>query len=323
MQDSTRWLLYIIGYFLIEVLYMRLARRLEITDNPNARSSHTKSTIRGGGIIFPLAAFIGYISTSPNWIAFCGSLVIISVLSFLDDIRSLASLLRLGIQSISVGWLLFSTNQQLSLGMLIIVCLLMICIINGYNFMDGINGITALYSIVTVACLFWVNQHMVSLFDELLFESILAALFVFSFFNLRKKAVCFAGDVGSISIAFTICFILFMLIIRTDYFYWILLIGVYGIDTTFTFLCRILRREKVLEAHRSHFYQYLSNEKKMSHILVSAVYAFAQLNLNFVVIYSYRKSLVAMPIFFLLAFLLIYITFRLRFEGKKRLFQVY
>lgn len=189
--------------------------------------------------------------------------------------------------------------------------------------MDGINGITALYSIVTIGTLFWISQSLVRIIPDIFFISLLASLLVFSFFNVRKKAKCFAGDVGSVSMAFIICFLLLSLSVKTGSFIWILLLGIYGIDTVFTIICRLRRKEPIFKAHRSHFYQFLANEYGLNPLFVSFLYAFSQLLLNCAVIFAYKADKLLIAGACLFVFLVIYTIFRLRVEGRYRLFTAY
>lgn len=320
------WIDYIglsIVFLLLELLYFVIATKQNIVDKPNNRSSHQYITIRGGGIIFPIASVIFLPFSSLNELLLIGSLLLISVLSFVDDIKSVDSKIRLVIQSIAVIGLLYSFIGVLSVGWLLVFFVIITGVINAYNFMDGINGVTALYSIVTIASLFWISEQVQFLQNSLFFLSILAALTIFSFFNLRKRAKCFAGDVGSVSLAFIICFLVVSLIISTSFPYWILLLSVYGIDTVFTIFCRILRKEPLMKAHRSHFYQYLTNEAGWDHWIVSLLYAGVQAIVDILLIYAYLSQLYLLPIVALFVILIIYVIFRLRFEGKRRLFATY
>lgn len=312
-----------LGFFIIlERYYIHLAKKYGIVDRPNLRSSHLEITIRGGGIIFPIATLMSGIIYGGSDIVFIISLIIISVLSFLDDIKSIDSRIRLVIQSIALFGLLL-TVAEIQWYYLVIIFIIILGVINAYNFMDGINGITVLYSLVTVATFFYIDKYITDIQGDYFFITLLAALGAFTFFNFRKKAICFAGDVGSISVAFIICYLLVQLYIRTEFIYWILLLGLYGLDTVFTIICRIYRRESLTQAHRSHFYQYLANEAGWGHLKVSLLYGIVQLAFNLIVINSYMNM---RPILIIVTFALIisiYTIFRLRLEGFKRLFVSY
>lgn len=313
----------IAGWFIGEFIYFKIAEHYAIVDKPNARSSHQHITIRGGGIIFPIAVLIGLPWGSLTDITLGISLLLIALLSFADDIRNIDSKLRLLIQSVTVAGMLLSVSDSFSWGWLFILFVLVTGIINAYNFMDGINGITVLYSLVTLTSIYVVSRYVGSAIPDLLFLSLFTSLFVFAFFNLRAKAKCFSGDVGAVTLAFIFCYLILTLSVTTGFGWWILFLGVYGIDAVFTIVCRIFRKESLLQAHRSHFYQYLANEAGWSHIKVSLLFALIQLVLNMVVIYSYFNQTEWVAIVTLFGFLSIYSIFRLRLEGHKRLFDSY
>jgi UDP-N-acetylmuramyl pentapeptide phosphotransferase/UDP-N-acetylglucosamine-1-phosphate transferase len=169
--------------------------------------------------------------------------------------------------------------------------------------MDGINGITTLYSMVAVGTLHF-------LMPEMNLEFVVVALLIFAFYNIRKRAVCFSGDVGSVSLAYIIAFCICKLMVDTQNVKWILLLGVYGIDSVVTILYRLKRSENIFKPHRTHLYQYLANEKGVSHIGVSMIYALAQLALNVVVIQF--GSTMGLLAFGVLA--LIYLVVRVRLK---------
>lgn len=149
-------------------------------------------------------------------------------------------------------------------------------VMNAFNFMDGINGITGGYSMAVLVSLWYVNNYQIFFVDNDLIYIVFIALLVFNFFNFRIKAKCFSGDVGAVSIAFILIFILGMLIIKTDLSY-IAFLLVYGVDSVLTIVHRILLKENITEPHRMHLYQLLSNELKVPQLLVSTIYAVLQL----------------------------------------------
>jgi UDP-N-acetylmuramyl pentapeptide phosphotransferase/UDP-N-acetylglucosamine-1-phosphate transferase len=310
-------------WVLIEMIYFRIADKYNIIDKPNARSSHSSITIRGGGIIFPIAALVTWPYSGIDQILLAISVVVMATLSFIDDIRTLRSEVRLFLQLIAMFAVAYSFSSQLPWLYLLLVIFILIGVTNAYNFMDGINGITAFYSLVAVGTLFWIHNYMVPLFSERFFIALLTSLLVFSWFNCRKKAKTFAGDVGSVAIAMILCILLLYLILETRYIHWVCMLGIYGIDVIATIICRIFRREPLLQAHRSHFYQYLANDRKWNHIAISLLYALCQLMLNISIIYSYQTAFAWLPWLILLLFLILYIIFRLTFEGPRRLFYQY
>lgn len=156
--------------------------------------------------------------------------------------------------------------------------------------MDGINGITACYSLVVLILLAIVNQRINFIDENLIYYSIIATL-VFGFFNFRQRAKCFAGDVGSVSIAFIIVFLLCQLIMKTGNIIYLLFLTVYGLDAIWTIIRRLIKRENIFKAHRSHLYQYLANENKTDKLIVSAIYGLIQLFIGGIVIWATTLSL--------------------------------
>jgi UDP-N-acetylmuramyl pentapeptide phosphotransferase/UDP-N-acetylglucosamine-1-phosphate transferase len=309
----------LISLILLELAYFKIADYFNIIDKPNARSSHTSITLRGGGIIFALAGLLFFILFGFPYPFFIFGLLAISAISFLDDILTLNNKVRLTVHLISVlllfyQWELFSMPWYI----LILAGVFVIATINAYNFMDGINGITGSYSLLAILTLYYINNYIVLFSDNNLLILTGLSLLVFNFFNFRKKAKCFAGDVGSVGIAFIIIFLIGQLIIKTHNFSYILLLLFYGLDTAFTLFFRKVRGENIFEAHRSHFYQYLSNEKRWPHLSVSVLYFGVQLLINLALIFLVGDSLIFA--FILIASLsAVFLIVRFTIEGKARL----
>ncbi|TBO43313.1 MraY family glycosyltransferase [Pedobacter kyonggii] len=306
-------------FFILEIFYFKIADYYNIIDMPNSRSSHKVITIRGGGIIFYLAVLAFFFSQAFQYPYFVLGLSLITIVSFLDDILTLNNKMRLSIHFIAVFLLIGEWGgNSLSLYLMPIVVILIIGTINAYNFMDGINGITGSYSLITIIALFFINQEVVNFVasDLILYAGL--SLLVFNFFNFRTRAKCFAGDVGSVSIAFIITFLIGLLIIRTDNFAYILLLLVYGLDAATTIAFRLIRKENIFDAHRSHFYQYLANEKKIPHIYISLGYGIVQLLVNIIVV-KLGTIAIASTILIILGSTCVFIGVRLKIEGRIRL----
>ncbi len=171
--------------------------------------------------------------------------------------------------------------------------------------------------------MFFINQFITKFIESYYFLSLLASLIIFGFYNVRKKAHVFAGDVGSVSIAFIISFLLLKLILQTQSIIWILWLSVYGIDTVTTICFRIIRHENIFKAHRSHFYQFLANEMKINHVTISCLYAWLQLMINFITIYSFMHQNLFLPFLCLFILIIFYLTFRFKLEGKQKLLMKY
>jgi len=271
------YIIVLVLLFLTELFYFKLANKFNIIDKPNERSSHRKVTLRGGGIIFYFGALVYFLANHWEYPWFIVALTLITFISFVDDIRSTSQSLRL-VFHFAAMVLMFYQWDLFSLSWWWIIVALIICtgIINAYNFMDGINGITGGYSLVILVTLAYINAKIVPFTEPALINTVLCSVLVFCFFNFRKKAKCFAGDVGSVSIAFILLFLIGRLIIKTEDFSWIILLSVYGVDTVLTIIHRLILHVNIGLPHRKHMYQLMANELKMSHVMVSFIYMVVQ-----------------------------------------------
>ena len=273
-------------FFIGMLLYFKIADHYNIIDHPNERSSHSEVTIRGGGIIYLFAALVAIILHPEFWMPILG-LFIIGIISFVDDRITLSGKIRIlfHLAAVTCLFLFLDIFTILPWWATIMLYVLVIGIINAYNFMDGINGITGAYSIVVLAGLQYVNYEVVNFIQpDLIWLPILASL-VFLFFNFRKRAKCFAGDVGSVTAAFWIIFLLLKLILLTQNYAYVLFLAVYGVDTVLTIIHRLKLKQNIFDAHRLHFYQILANEQKWPHLIVSSIYALLQLGIIVAVVY--------------------------------------
>lgn len=271
---------------LLELAYFSVAERFNIIDKPNQRSSHKTIVLRGGGIIFLFAVwlFAAFFGFTYQW--FILGLTLVGLVSFIDDIHSLPDSARLVIQFTAM-FLMFYQFGILNIQdwwMVLVALVVCVGIINAYNFMDGINGITGGYSIAVLVPIIYLNGKFGFINQSFLYVVGLSLL-VFCFFNFRKKAKCFAGDVGSISIAFILLFALGLLILKTQDFSYIVFLAVYGADAILTICHRIQLHENLGEAHRKHAYQIMANELKIPHTTVSSFYLAVQLIISAGLIY--------------------------------------
>ena len=288
----------------LELVYIKVADKYSIVDNPNKRSSHSTVVIRGGGIIFSLSMLVwaGMMIFNGNglvvidYLPFLCGLVVIAAVSFVDDIHSLSGGMRLVAQFVTMGLLLWNTGIMHWSMWWIVALILFVGAANVINFMDGINGITVGYGLAVIVPLLLLNNRGEDTFVENSFLIVAAlGLLVFSLFNFRPrgKAKCFAGDVGSIGIAFIMLFSLGKLIVYSDDISWIVLFLVYGIDGCMTIFHRVMLHENILESHRKHAYQLMANELGMNHVVVSSLYAGLQLVISLVAIYVIPDTVVA------------------------------
>ena len=278
--------------FFCEVFYFRIADHYNIIDKPNSRSSHTETTIRGGGIIFWISIFIYFIYFNCDYPYFFVGLSLITFISFLDDIFTLSNRYRLPFQFIAIGLVLYQLHFfENPLWLYFMVMIVGVGIINAYNFMDGINGITSGYSTIIMMALWFVNNYHIAFIENDFLIFTLLGLMVFNYFNFRTKARCFAGDVGSISIAVIILFLLLKLILQEQSLIYILFLSVYGIDSVLTIIHRLFLKENIFKAHRLHLFQVVVHNLKVPHLLMSSIYMLVQGIICCIIIFNLQYSL--------------------------------
>ncbi len=329
------WTYLIIAVILVvaELVYFRIADKCNIIDKPNERSSHSRVVLRGGGIIFTIGLWI--------WSAFFGfqypwllaAVTLAAGVSFIDDIHSLPDSVRLVAQFVAMGMMLY---QLMAYGLplttewywyiLIGLLALVICVgaTNIYNFMDGINGITAGYSLAVLIPLLLLNTKGGFVEESLIVVTILSVL-VFSYFNFRpkNKAKCFAGDVGSVGIAFILLFLIGCKIMQTGDITWLAFMLVYGVDGCCTIIHRIMLHENLGEAHRKHAYQLMANELKMSHVTVSLIYMFLQLAISLVMVYLIPETILAHWIYLIVVAIILVVAYVLFMKKYYHLHEEY
>ena len=320
---------YIIIFILLliaELLYFRIADKCNIIDKPNERSSHSTIVLRGGGIIFLIGVWI--------WSAFFGfqypwflmGLTLVAGISFVDDVHSLPDSVRLVAQFAAAAMAFYQLGILHWSRWWIILLALVVYVgaTNVINFMDGINGITAGYSLAVLIPLALVNLTDTFVAQSLIVSTILASL-VFCVFNFRPKgkAKCFAGDVGSIGIAFIMLFLLGHLIIRTGDITWLIFLLVYGVDGCLTIAHRIMLHENLGEAHRKHVYQIMANELKIGHVKVALLYMVIQLIISLGFIYFCPNTMLAHWLYLIGAFVVLAIVYILFMKKYYHLHEQY
>lgn len=284
----TTYVLIFALLLMAELIYFRIADKFNIVDKPNERSSHSTVVLRGGGVIFLIGAWVWSAFFGFEYPWFLAGLTLVAGVSFVDDIRSLPDSVRL-VAQFTAAAMAFYQLGILHWDMWWIVLAALIVYVgatNIINFMDGINGITAGYSLAVLVPLALVNMNGGYTEQSLIVSTILASL-AFCIFNFRPKgkAKCFAGDVGSIGIAFIMLFLLGNVIIKTGDITWLIFLLVYGVDGCLTIVHRIMLHENLGEAHRKHAYQIMANELKIGHVKVSLLYMAMQLAVSLGFIY--------------------------------------
>ena len=305
------YIVLVVILFLLELFYFRQARKFSIIDKPNNRSSHETPTIRGGGVIFFMAGLIWFVYQEFKWPWMMAGLTLLALISFLDDLKPRSALWRFVMHAAAVLFIFYQVPlfdwPWWLVAMALIVC---IGALSAFNFMDGINGITGIYALVSLGSFAWINWYSIAFTDDTLIFVLISSVLVFLFFNFRKRAACFAGDVGSITIAFVQIFFLLKLIHKTNNFYWVLIFLVYGLDTVITIVYRIRNKENIFMAHRSHLYQFLSNELEWDHRFVALTYGIVQCLINGILIHYITVDTTFVPILIAALALILYMISR-------------
>ncbi len=304
---------------IIELVYFNIADHFNIIDKPNERSSHTKIVLRGGGIIFLIGVWIWSFFFGFQYTWFLAAVTLAAGVSFIDDIHSLPDSVRLVAQFVAMGLMFHQLDMIHANLWWAVVLALVVCVgaTNIYNFMDGINGITAAYSLAVLVPLMLLNYRDGFVASSFIIVSILSVL-VFSLFNFRpkNKAKCFAGDVGSVGIAFILLFLIGHLVMKTGDITWLVFLIVYGVDGCCTIVHRIMLHENLGEAHRKHAYQIMANELKMNHVTVSLIYMALQLTISLVMVYLIPDTMVAHWVYLVIVGLVLvgtYVVFMKKF----------
>jgi UDP-N-acetylmuramyl pentapeptide phosphotransferase/UDP-N-acetylglucosamine-1-phosphate transferase len=255
---------------------------------------HDGATIRGGGIVIFLGMAICSVFFHYPGDYFIIGLAAIGITGFLDDLLNLPGAVRLLAQILAVVLILMQLDL-LNLPILWIALIIIIAagVINAFNFMDGINGITAGYSLVFVLTLVYINYKIQAFIDVRFLYGYFLALLVFAYFNFRKKAVCFAGDVGSLTIAFINVFLLLKLMSSSGQILFIFLFTLYGMDTIFTILQRLYKRENIFKPHKMHFFQVVVSHTNVSQLQMTVLYIILQLLINAVILVILQVSVLA------------------------------
>lgn len=262
---------------IFELAYFRLAAYYRIQDKPNNRSSHRKPTLLGGGVLFIVAVLVYsiYFGFNYPWM-FLGAALLATV-SFVDDVRPLSPRFRLLIHFLSLAIMFFELDfYSMSFFWLIPAIILTAGVLNAYNFMDGINGMMGVTSMVVLLGMIYINAQVIAFVDVNLLYTLLIAVLIFNYFNFRKNAYCFAGDVGAFTMGFVVVFLIIKLIAASGNFAWIALLAMFGVDTILTIVHRIFLKEKITHAHRIHLFQILANELKIPQLLISTAYGLIQ-----------------------------------------------
>ena len=307
--------------FAIELLYFRIADKCNIIDRPNERSSHSTIVLRGGGVIFMLGLWIWAAFYGLGYPWFLAAVTLIAGVSFVDDIRSLPDSVRLVAQFVAMGLMFYQMDMLHWEMWWVVIIALIVCVgaSNVINFMDGINGITGGYALSVLLPLLLINNGVAgcdlnaqaAFVPTSLIMTVILADVVFCLFNFRPKgkAKCFAGDVGSIGIAFILLFMIGQLIMKTGDVTYLIFLLVYGVDGCLTICHRIMLHENLGEAHRKHAYQLMANELKIGHVKVSLIYMALQMVVSLGFIYLCPDTMLAHWVYLVIALVVLAIAY--------------
>ena len=336
------YILIFVLLLIAELVYFRIADKHNIIDKPNQRSSHTTIVLRGGGVIFLMGAWVWSAFFGFHYPWFLAGLTLVAGVSFVDDIRSLPDSVRLVAQFAAAAMAFYQLEiMHWEMWWIVLVALVVyVGATNVINFMDGINGITAGYALAVLVPLALVNTNYheltvncqkltpnimefttnsslipsnndgVFIEQSLIIATIIAAV-VFCIFNFRPKgkAKCFAGDVGSIGIAFIMLFLLRNIILKTEDITWLIFLLVYGVDGCLTIVHRIMLHENLGEAHRKHAYQIMANELRIGHVKVTSLYMAIQLVVSLGFIFVCPDTVLCHWLYFVVALVVLVVAY--------------
>lgn len=283
------YLITLISLLIAETLYILLARHFAIGQIVEPRSSHDRFTLTGGGVIFPLAMLLFALlfpeSLSRLTILMLGGMCVLATVSMIDDIKPLSPVIRLIVQIIVVSVVYSNWCAPETATIYILLLLFGVGFINAFNFLDGINGIMSAYALVTFGAITYAYRLIPLAPDDYLYQIIILlsiAVIVFSIFNLRRRAVIFSGDVGSITLGYIILFLMWELISRTGNAVYLVFLIVCAVETVLTILGRLFEGANIFIPHRRFLFQMLVNEGGYPNYVVALSYAGVQLAIDIV-----------------------------------------
>ena len=278
------YIITIVALLAFELLYFWVAKRLHIVDRPNERSSHHRVALLGAGILFYFAILFYSCTHGFPYPRFLIGATLLAVVCYADDLRPLPSWLRMAVQIAAVVMMLYSSLPTLQIWQTLLTVIVFVAILNVYNFMDGINGMLAAYSLVVLGTFAYMDLSIQFFIDIEFLATLFIALLIFAFFNFRTNARCFSGDVGSIVMGLTVVFLLTRydaaIPDNGENVSYMCFIIVFLADGLLTVAKRFLNGNNIFEAHREHMYETLVNNLHVPHLRVAASYALLQAAIN-------------------------------------------
>lgn len=281
-----------VASWFLTLLLRRYALAKSLIDIPNARSSHSVPTPRGGGVAIvvsfvcalPFLAGLNLMS-SVEFYALLGSGLLVAIIGFADDHGHIAARWRLLGHFIAAAWALFWLNglapltffdSTIDLGWFgnILAAIYLVWMLNLYNFMDGIDGLAsaeAICACVGAAMIYWLAGHAAIAWAPLMLAGAVAGFFCWNF----PPAKIFMGDAGSgfLGLILAVLSLSAAWVAPQLLWVWVIMLGAFIVDATWTLLRRLIRGDAVSQAHRSHAYQYASRLFKSHKKVTVAVVA--------------------------------------------------
>lgn len=302
-------------------LYIKVARQFGWKVLSETRDQYGKHVVSGAGFIFPLSIFLIFlISESLAFEPWMPGLICLTLLSWIDDFRNLPALLRLIIHIFCIAtWLISSPVPEIAWLWILVILFAGTGWMNAFNFMDGINGMMVMMSLVSLATFYLViesGQLRVFIISQII------AVLILAYYNLRNKAIAFAGDVGSITMGFFLGYLMCQLILSTGRWEYVFFFLVYAVDASLTILIRIFKKENILQPHEQHLYQIIRKAFPHKVLLISSVYAIYQLVLNILTIGMIKFEFASFTVLSLVFIInvLIYSYLRIYFSRKQDAF---
>ncbi len=320
---------------LLTFIYLKFAKWLDITDDPVGRSSHTITTYTGLGVLFPLSVLVAsliVISTPPIGTFFIIGLLILAIISFIDDVVFVKHSIRFVFQIFALILMVIEMPLGFDIWTTIPIyaaaVVFGIGVINAYNFMDGVNGMLGLNVLLTLVCFWLLNDVLptkdglpLHFIDSRIMFALIVSFVIFLFFNFRKRAISFAGDVGAISIGFILLYLMFSLLLKTQNFAYLIMFIVFGADAGITVFYKIILRENIFVPHRDFLFKKLVHIAKLPHLRVSVIYASVQFILSLITILFLRNipksTQIAVLFIAILGMLVAYIYYRNKLTKKR------
>lgn len=274
---SIVWLVLLVFLvsFLLTALLRKYALAKSLMDVPNERSSHSVPTPRGGGVAIVIAFLFSLMLLSwteliywETMLAGIGGGAIVAIVGFMDDHGHIAARWRLLGHAVAAIWMLvwlggfapitfFGFIVDFGWFGQLLAAFYLVWMLNLYNFMDGIDGIASVEAVcvcLSACLLYWVQGAESLIWEPLLLATAVAG---FLYWNAPPARI-FMGDAGSGFLGIMIGLLsLQSAWVASEFLWmWLILLGVFIVDATFTLSRRLIRGDKIYEAHRSHGYQF-------------------------------------------------------------------